>query len=57
MPRPATATDTVPVAYKRKIGAKQPLTVFLLAPVGPYSSEVQQPMHCTAVMGRHPHTR
>ena len=33
------------------------LTVFLLASVVPYSSEVQQPMRATAIVGRHPHAR
>ena len=33
------------------------LTVFLLTPAVPYSSEVQQPMHATAVLSSHPHTR
>ena len=46
----------MPVAYKRRISVKHPLTVFSLAPVAPYSSEVQQPMRATAVLGRHPHT-
>jgi hypothetical protein len=32
------------------------LTVFLLAPVVPYSSEVQQPMRATAIMDGHQHT-
>ena len=31
------------------------LTVFLLAPVVPYSSGVQQPMRATAIAGGHPH--
>ncbi len=29
----------------------------MLVPIGPYSSEVQQPMRATAVLGGHPHTR
>jgi hypothetical protein len=33
------------------------LTVFLGAPIGPYDSEVQQPMHATAILGRQQHTR
>ena len=28
----------------------------MFAPVVPYSSEVQQPMHATAALGKHPHT-
>ena len=43
--------------YKRGINVNRSLTAFLLAPIGPYSSEVQQPMHATAVLGGHPHTR
>ena len=39
----------MPVAYKRRISVNRPLTVFLLAPVGPYSSEVQQLARTTAV--------
>ena len=30
--------------------------VDVLAPVVPYSSEVQQPMRTTATLGTHPHT-
>jgi len=36
---------------------KPSLTVFLLVAAGPYSSEVQQPMRATAVLGSHQHTR
>jgi len=31
--------------------------VFLLSSAIPYTSLIQQPMHTTAVLGRHPHTR
>jgi hypothetical protein len=37
-------------------GINVTLTVFLLAPVGRYSSKVQQPTRATAVLVRHPHT-
>jgi hypothetical protein len=57
MPRPATATDTLPVAYKQRINVNRPLTVFLLPAVILYSSGVQQPGHATAVLSGHPHTR
>jgi hypothetical protein len=43
------------VAYKRRISVNRPLTVFLLAPVGRYSSEVQQPAHPMAALGNRPH--
>jgi hypothetical protein len=49
--------DNVPVAYKRKISVNDPLTVFLLAPVVAYSSEVQQPMRATAILSRQPRAR
>ena len=50
-------TDSVPVAYKRRINVNRPLIVLMLAAVIPYSSGVQQPGHATAVLSRHPHTR
>ena len=56
IPRWATLADSVPVAYKQGISVNDPLTVFLLAPVVAYSSEVQQPMRATAILSRHPHT-
>lgn len=31
--------------------------IFMLAPIATYSSEVQQPVHATAVLREHPHTR
>jgi hypothetical protein len=49
--------DTGGVPYKRRISVNHPLMVFLLAPIGPYSSEVQQPMRATTVLGCHLHTR
>jgi hypothetical protein len=39
------------------VGVNALLTVFLLTPVLPYSSEVQQPMLATAVLGKRPRTR
>ena len=35
----------------------RPRQVLMFAPVVPYSSEVQQPGHTTAVLSGHPHTR
>lgn len=41
---------TSPVA---RVDVNTDLTEFLLVWVSLYSSEVQQPMHATAVLGRH----
>src|SRR6185312_12847107 len=35
-----------------RISVNRPLTVFLLALIGPYSSEVQQPIRATVVLGQ-----
>ena len=38
-PQVRDGTDSAPVACKRRISVNRPLTVFLLALIGPYSSE------------------
>jgi hypothetical protein len=43
------------VAYIQVISVNVPLTVFLFAPVIPYSSEIQQPMQVTAILDSRPH--
>lgn len=48
--------DSLDVPYKRGISVKHPLTVFVLAPVGPYSSQVQQPAHTTDILSSHRYT-
>jgi hypothetical protein len=59
----ARADDDVPKVYLEfsRVPPRSPdvnmiLTVSLLASVVSYSSEVQQPMHATAVLGCHPRT-
>jgi hypothetical protein len=49
--RPLTQLGHLAVPCKRRISVNYPLTVLLLAPIGPYSSEVQQ----TRVLGREGH--
>jgi len=41
----------------KRVDVNATLTVFVLAAVIPYSSEVQQPRRATAVLGKHQRTR
>lgn len=51
-----SAVDSVPTALESALGKPVP-TIFILAPVVAYGSEIQQPIRATAAIDQHPRAR